>query len=65
MVKIWGGGGIYFIFFSILKLIEIILKLLDKYIKNIMEMTWMLTWLNMSVATLNITFQLLVLYRYR
>ena len=32
----YGGdrGGIYFIFFSILKLIEIIFKLLDKYQKN-------------------------------
>ena len=31
----YGGdrGGVYFIFFSILKLIEIIFKLLDKYKK--------------------------------
>ena len=26
-------------------------------------MTWMLTWLNVSTATLNATFQLLVIYR--
>ena len=33
---LYGGdmGGIYFIFFSIFKLIEIIFKLLDKYQKN-------------------------------
>ena len=68
-IYIWSGlyggdrGGIYFIFFSILKLIEIIFKLLDKYKKNMMEMTWLLTWLNMSVTTLNTMFQLLVLYR--
>ena len=30
----------------ILKLIEIIFKLLDKYKKNMMEITWLLTWLN-------------------
>ena len=29
------------------------------------EMTWLLMWLNVSVATLNATLQLLVLYRYR
>ena len=29
-----------------------------------MRMTWLLTWLNVSVATLNVTFQLLVLYIY-
>ena len=26
------------------------------------ERTWLLTWLNMNVVTLNVTFQLLVLY---
>jgi len=29
-----------------------------------MEMTWLLTWLNVSVATLNATLQLLVIYRF-
>ena len=28
-------------------------------------MTWTLTWLNVSAAALNATFQLLVIYRYR
>ena len=28
-------------------------------------MSWMLTWLNVSAAALNVTFQLLVIYRYR
>ena len=28
-----------------------------------MVMTWQLMWLNLSVATLNATFQLLVIYR--
>ena len=28
-------------------------------------MTWLLTWLNVSVATLNAMLQLLVIYRYR
>ena len=28
-------------------------------------MTWLLMWLNVSVATLNATLQLLVIYRYR
>jgi len=28
-----------------------------------MEMIWLLMWLNMSVATLNATLQLLILYR--
>ena len=28
-------------------------------------MTWLLTWLNVSVAKLNATLQLLVIYRYR
>ena len=27
-------------------------------------MTWLLTWLNVSVATLNTTLQLLVIYRF-
>ena len=26
-------------------------------------MTWMLTWLNVNAAALNVTFQLLVIYR--
>ena len=30
-----------------------------------MVMTWQLMWLNLSVATLNATLQLLVIYRYR
>ena len=30
-----------------------------------MRMTWLLTWLNVNMATLNATLQLLVLYRYR
>ena len=41
-----------------------------KYIKNNYKkmerkkiMTWMLTWLNMSAAALNTTFQVLVIYR--
>ena len=55
-------GEIYFI---ILKLIKYIFKLLGKYKKNIMEMTWLLTWLNVSVATSNAMFQLLVIYRLR
>ena len=28
-------------------------------------MTWILTWLNVSVAILNATLQLLIIYRYR
>ena len=51
------------IYFIILKLIISIFKFLGKYKKNIMEMTWLLTWLNMSVATLNATLQLLVFYK--
>ena len=45
-------GEIYFIIF---KLIISIFKFLGKYKKNIMEMTWLLTWLNMSVTILNTT----------
>ena len=30
-----------------------------------MVMTWLLTWLSVSVATLNVTLQFLVIYRYR
>ena len=30
-----------------------------------MEMTWLLMWLNVSVATLNATLQLLVIYKLR
>ena len=30
-----------------------------------MVITWLLMWLNLSVATLNITLQLLIIYRYR
>ena len=45
-------GKIYFIIF----------KLLGKYKKiHIMEMTWLLTWLNVSVVTLNAMLQLLVI----
>ena len=29
-----------------------------------MKITWLLTWLNMSVVTLNAMFRLLVLYRF-
>ena len=43
------------IYFIILKLIISIFKFLGKYKKNIMEMTWLLTWLNMSVTILNTT----------
>ena len=43
-------GEIYFIFFSILKTI---FKLLNKYKKNMLEMAWLLTWLNVSLASLN------------
>ena len=51
---LYGGdmGEIYFIFFSILKTI---FKLLNKYKKNMMEITWLLMWLNVSVVTLNAT----------
>ena len=45
-------GEIYFIIF---KLIISIFKFLGKYKKNIMEMTWLLTWLNVSVTILNTT----------
>ena len=45
-------GEIYFI---ILKLIISIFKFFGKYKKNIMEMTWLLTWLNVSVTILNTT----------
>ena len=45
-------------------------KLKNIYIKNNYKkmerkkiMTWTLTWLNVSAATLNITFQFLVIYR--
>ena len=51
------------IYFIILKLIISIFKFLGKYKKNIMEMTWLLTWLNMSVTILNTTLYLLVIYR--
>ena len=47
-------------------------KLKKIYIKNNYKkmerkkiMAWTLTWLNMSTATLNATFQFLVIYRYR
>ena len=43
------------IYFIILKLITSIFKFFGKYKKNIMEMTWLLTWLNMSVTILNTT----------
>ena len=46
------SGEIYFIIF---KLIISIFKFLGKYKKNIMEMTWLLTWLNVSVTILNTT----------
>ena len=46
-------------------------KFKKKYIKKIIRkwkekkiMTWMLTWLNVSAAALNATFQLLVIYRF-
>ena len=41
---------------------EIIFKLLDKYKKDMIETTWLLTWLNINVVILNVTLQLLVLY---
>ena len=47
------------------------MKFKKKYIKKNYKkmerkkiMTWMLTWLNMSAAALNATFQLLVIYRF-
>ena len=50
--------------------LEIELKIGKNYfqieLKNsekMMRMTWLLTWLNVSVATLNVTLQLLVIYR--
>ena len=43
---------IYFIFFIV-----------GQIQKNIMEITWLLIWLNISVATLNTKLQLLVLYK--
>ena len=43
------------IYFIILKLIISIFKFLGKYKKNIMVMTWLLTWLNISVTILNTT----------
>ena len=46
------------------------MKFKKKYIKKIIRkwkekkiMTWMLTWLNVSAAALNATFQFLVIYR--
>ena len=62
MVHSWKS----FLFNSILKLWEIFRKIIFNYGKNlekIREMTWLLTWLNESVATLNATLQLLVIYR--
>ena len=56
-----------FLFNSILKLWEIFRKIIFNYGKILekrREMIWLLTWLNESVATLNATFQLLVIYRY-
>ena len=47
-------------------------KLKKKYIKNNYKkmerkkiMTWTMTWLNVSAAALNATFQLLVIYRFK
>ena len=62
MVHSWKS----FLFNSILKLWEIFRKIIFNYGKNLekrREMTWLLTWLNESVATLNATLQLLVIYR--
>ena len=41
-------------------------KVKNKYEKNNdVAMTWRMRWLNRSVATINATFQLLDIYRYR
>ena len=62
MVQSWKS----FLFNSILKLWEIFRKIIFNYGKILekrREMIWLLTWLNESVATLNATLQLLVIYR--
>ena len=54
MVHSWKS----FLFNSILKLLEIFRKIIFNYGKNLekrREITWLLTWLNESVATLNAT----------
>ena len=61
MVQSWKS----FLFNSILKLWEILENLFLNYMKNLekrREMTWLLMWLNESVATLNTMLQLLVIY---
>ena len=40
-----------------------ILKIIIRKWKEKKRVTWMLTWLNVSAAALNVTFQLLVIYR--
>ena len=49
----------HFLFKSILKFRKSILKLLEKFKKKKLVMTWLLMWLNGSVITLNSTSQLL------
>ena len=46
------------------KLKKIYIKKNYKKMERKKIMTWMLTWLNMSAAALNATFQLLVIYRF-
>ena len=58
------SGEIYFIIFKLIKFIFKLLGLGKKKIYiyiYIMEMTWLLRWLNVNIAILNVTLQLLVI----
>ena len=57
------SGEIYFIIFKLIKSIFKLLGLGKKKIIYIyiMEMTWLLRWLNVNIAILNVTLQLLVI----
>ena len=67
-IGLYGGDkvGDHFSFISILKFRKCILNYKrNSEEKKMLVMTWLLMWLNERVATLNATFQLLILYRYR
>ena len=57
------GLGIIFFLLVFLNLRKLILNCRTNSGKR-MIMTWQLIWLNLSVATLNATLQLLVIYRF-
>ena len=56
------GLGIIFFLLGFLNLEKLFLNYMTNSRKK-MVMTWLLMWLNLSVATLNVTLQLLVIYK--